>query len=71
MPNGTGYLLDYACGGGGQRKWCESKGYKYIGIDYMLDYGVDMDLSPLQGVWGQKMERLQLVTLTVILFGGA
>ena len=37
----------------------------------MLDYGVDMDLSPLQGVWGQKMEGLQLVTLTVILFGGA
>jgi len=35
IPNGTGYLLDYACGGG-QRKWCESKGYKYIGIDYML-----------------------------------
>ena len=41
VPNGTGYLLDYACGGG-QRRWCESKGYKYIGIDYYLDYGVDI-----------------------------
>lgn len=41
VPEGTGYLLDYACGGG-QRRWCESKGYKYIGIDYYIDYGVDI-----------------------------
>lgn len=41
VPNGTGYLLDCACGGG-QKRWCESKGYMYIGIDYYLDYGVDI-----------------------------
>lgn len=41
IPNGTGYLLDYACGGG-QKKWCEIKGYKYIGIDFFFDYGVDI-----------------------------
>jgi hypothetical protein len=62
-------LLDYAGGGGGQRKWCESKGYKYEGIDYMLDYGVDTELNPLQAGCGQKMEELQLVPLTVTLFG--
>lgn len=38
----------------------------------MLDYGVDTELNPLQrGGWGQKMEVLQLVPLTMILFGGA
>ncbi len=41
LPDGQGFLLDYACGGG-QRKWCESKGYQYIGLDYYLDYGVDI-----------------------------
>jgi hypothetical protein len=61
-------LPDYAYGGGGQIKWCESKGYKYIELDYMLDYVVDTELNPLQGGWGQKMEELQLVPLTVILF---
>jgi len=39
IPDGNGFLLDYACGGG-KRKWCEAKGYKYIGMDYYNDYGV-------------------------------
>ncbi len=39
IPKGSGYLLDYACGGGA-RKLCEQKGYNYIGVDYFNDYGV-------------------------------
>ena len=40
IPDGKGVFLDYACGGG-NRKWVESKGYDYIGLDYSLDHGVD------------------------------
>jgi len=41
IPQGCGYLLDYACGGGA-KDLCEKKGYKYVGVDYYNDYGVDV-----------------------------
>ena len=41
IPDGEGFFLDYACGGG-RREWVESKGYDYIGLDYYLDYGVNL-----------------------------
>jgi ubiquinone/menaquinone biosynthesis C-methylase UbiE len=41
IPKGEGYLLDYACGGGA-KNLCEKKGYKYVGVDYYNDYGVDV-----------------------------
>ena len=41
IPDGDGILLDFACGGG-RKSWAESKGYDYIGLDYYLDYGVNL-----------------------------
>jgi len=41
IPDGNGILLDFACGGG-KKRWVESKGYDYIGLDYYLDFGVDL-----------------------------
>lgn len=41
IPEGSGYCLDIGCGGG-KRELVESKGYKYIGLDYFLDNGVDV-----------------------------
>jgi len=41
IPDGEGFFLDYACGGG-RKEWVESKGYEYIGLDYYLDYGVNL-----------------------------
>ncbi len=41
VPDGDGILLDFACGGG-RKRWSESKGYEYIGLDYYLDYGVNL-----------------------------
>ena len=41
IPNGEGFFLDYGCGGG-RREWVESKGYDYIGLDYYVDYGVNL-----------------------------
>lgn len=41
IPDGYGFLLDYACGGG-KKRWCENKGYNYIGLDYFIDYGVNL-----------------------------
>lgn len=31
VPDGKGFLLDFACGGG-RKNWVESKGYYYIGF---------------------------------------
>jgi ubiquinone/menaquinone biosynthesis C-methylase UbiE len=41
IPDGGGFFLDLACGGG-RKEWVESKGYDYIGLDYYLDFGVSL-----------------------------
>ncbi|MFA5293180.1 MAG: methyltransferase domain-containing protein [Phycisphaerae bacterium] len=41
IPDGSGFFLDLACGGG-RKDWIESKGYSYIGLDYYLDYGTNL-----------------------------
>jgi SAM-dependent methyltransferase len=41
ISDGAGFFLDLACGGG-RKDWIESRGYNYIGIDYYLDYGVNL-----------------------------
>ena len=41
VPDGKGVLLDVGCGAG-KRKWAESKGYKYVGVDLCVGHGVDL-----------------------------
>jgi len=41
IDDGEGLFLDFGCGRG-RKNWVEAKGYDYIGLDYYLDYGVNL-----------------------------